>query len=75
MKPFTRIAITVLSGLLVLLGFSGCRSTKKISKEKEKEDIIRDTIRVIKQRPERDPTQFKVVYGPPPSAYRKDLMK
>lgn len=77
MKPITRITISLLSAVLVLLGFGACKSSRKAAKGKDKEvEIIRDTIRALPW-PEvtRDPTVRKVVYGPPPSRYRNDISK
>ena len=74
MKPITRITITLLSGILVLLGFGACKSSKKVVKDKDEGEIIRDTVRPIipNHRPaNQDPTRMKVVYGPPSSTYRE----
>lgn len=80
MKPFTRLTITVLSGILVLLGFGACKSSKKAFKDRKNVTIIRDTIHILRTsdvtdpvRPIRDPGVQKVVYGPPPAAYRNNL--
>ena len=75
MKPFTRITISVLSSLLVLLGFGACKTTKKLPNPNKKNvTIIRDTIRVIQQiEPQRDPRVQKVVYGPAPAMYRDNI--
>lgn len=75
MKPIARITISLLSAVLVLLGFGGCKSCRKAAKDNDA-NIIRDTIRIIRPpEPQRDPTIHKVVYGPPPSMYRNDITK
>lgn len=70
----------MLSGLLVLLGFSGCRSSKRAAEkaeaERAAEQARQDSIDrannpatpVIK--PD-DPRVIRVLYGPPPARYRK----
>lgn len=80
MKPLTRLTISVLSGILVLLGFGACKSSKKAFKDRKNVTVIRDTIHIMHTpdavnpvRPIREPGVQKVVYGPPPAAYRDNL--
>lgn len=74
MKKITKLSTMVLSALLVLLGFGGCKSVKKASKDENqtaKDSISYDQ---LKGRPieiqKDDPTRMRVLYGPPPSKYR-----
>ena len=75
MKRITKLSTMILSGLLVLLGFGGCKSVKKASKDDTqtaKDSVIITDLkgRPIQVRPD-DPTRVRVLYGPPPSSYRK----
>ncbi len=74
MRAITRITISVLSGLLVLLGFNGCKSARKAVKEKDG-TVISDTIQVIEKKtmPKDDPTRIRVVYGPAPARYNQNI--
>ena len=73
MKRITKLSTLLLSSLLVLLGFGGCKSVKKASKDENQAG--KDTVNIIdvKDRPIRpdDPSRMRLLYGPPPSRYRK----
>lgn len=72
MRPLTKLSTWILSSLLVLLGFGGCKSSKKaITDENEapKEPVTNIHGRPIPPRPD-DPTRMRVLYGPPPAQYR-----
>lgn len=75
MNRITRLTTMALSGLLVLLGFGGCRSSKKAAgaEDQDAQDSVTVTpppsgpIRVLPD----DPTRMRVLYGPPPAQYRR----
>ena len=71
MRLITRLTISVLSGVLVLLGFGACKTTQKLQDPNKKNvTYIRDTIRIVKkEKPE--PWVQKVVYGPAPTRYNE----
>lgn len=71
MKRITRISTWILSSLLVLLGFGGCKSSKKAVKDESltNEDTVRTTKRPIVVRPD-EPGRMRVLYAAPPVQYR-----
>lgn len=71
MRLITRLSISVLSSVLVLLGFSACKTTQKLPNPKKKNvTYIRDTIHIIKKiQPE--PWVHKVVYAAPPAKFNE----
>jgi len=80
MKAITRVTTALLSGLLILLGFGGCRSSKRAAQKaaEEAEQARLDSIQKAQQQPQSiigkdDPTRIRVLYGPPPARYRKDI--
>ena len=83
MRPITRLTTAFLSGLLILLGFGGCRSSKRAAEKaaeaaRAADEARLDSLRRIQQRPQPfvrpdDPTRIRVLYGPPPARYRKDI--
>lgn len=76
MKKITKLSTVILSSLLVLLGFGGCKSGKRAAKEesqaaKDSSSVTNIPGRHIQIRPD-DPTRMRVLYGPPPSRYRNN---
>ena len=71
MRPITRLSAWILSSLLLLLGFGGCKSSKKAVKDESQtsEDTVKATKRPMVVRPD-DPRRMRVLYGPPPAQYR-----
>lgn len=76
MNKITRLTTIVLSSLLVLLGFGGCKSSKKATKDENQSttDSVRVTDQPIHVRPD-DPTRIRVLYGPPPARFRQNIEK
>ena len=92
MKAITQVTTLLLSSLLALLGFGGCRSAKKAQREMEAEQQRMDSIaRAAWERQEQEKAmrqrqkeieerrargnEIRVLYGPPPSRYIKDIDK
>ena len=81
MKPITRLTTAMLSGLLIILGFGSCRSSKRAAAKAAEEARIaeearQDSLRRAKQQPiigPNDPTRVRVLYAPPPARYRQDI--
>ena len=71
MRLITRLTISVLSGVLVLLGFGACKTTQKLPDPNKKNvTYIRDTIHIVKkEQPER--WVQKVLYAAPPARYKE----
>ena len=61
MKRISKIITLLLSSLLLLLGFSSCRSSKNVIKEKDKPKQI-----------ERD-EPIRLLYGTPSMMYQKNI--
>ena len=85
MKPITRFTTALLSGLLLLLGFGGCQSSRRAArkaaeKAEQEEQARQDSINKA-YGPDRpilkpdDPGRIRVLYGPPPTRFRKNLDK
>ncbi len=76
MKQITKLSTWILSSLLVLLGFGGCKSSKKAVKDDSQTSV--DTVKVTKRpivvRPD-EPGRVRVLYGPPPAQYRNQQTK
>ncbi|MCR5180944.1 MAG: hypothetical protein K6C30_06995 [Bacteroidaceae bacterium] len=72
MKKITRLITVVLSSMLVLLGFGGCKSVKKAAKEDNRTttDAVKITDEPIQVRPD-DPTRIRLLYGPPPTRFKE----
>lgn len=90
MKAITKLTTIVLSSLLVLLGFGGCKSSKKAAQLRAEElERLRslqeqDSLQRLRQeqqelefrkRQERDREPKRLLYGPPTMRYVKDLDK
>ncbi|MBR5686461.1 MAG: hypothetical protein IKX36_00705 [Prevotella sp.] len=57
----------ILAGILSLLGFSSCRSSKSITIERDKEGMII---------PRDDPGRIRLMYGVPPRNYiQRDVIR
>ena len=76
MKRITKLSTVVLSGLLVLLGFGGCKSAKRAAKDdgQAQQDTIKGSPKPIQIRPD-DPTRMRLLYGPPPVSVRQSQEK
>ena len=46
MKPFTKLTTAILSSLLLLLGFGGCKSSKKAAKNAEEQQLAEEIARI-----------------------------
>jgi len=88
MKAINKLTTVVLSSLLVVLGFGGCKSAKKAAQiraeELERQRLLQeqDSLERLRQaqeeldfrkRQEREP--MRLLYGPPTMRYVKDLDK
>ena len=90
MKAITKLTSVVLSSLLVLLGFGGCKSSKKAAQlqaeELERQRLMQqeDSLELLRRqqeelnfrkRQERDNEPMRLLYGPPTMRYVKDINK
>lgn len=85
MKTMTRLTTAFLGGLLVLLGFGGCRSSKRAAKEGlAAEEIARMDSAVNAMRPQiprietpskEDPSRIRLLYGVPPTRFQDRINK
>ena len=79
-EKITRITTALLSGLLVLLGFGSCRTSKRAAEkaeaERAAEQARQDSIERANNpatpivKPD-DPRMIRVLYGPPPARYKQ----
>lgn len=76
MKKITKVTISFLSGLLVLLGFGGCKASKKAVQENQ-DNVPTKNISVNSPNgpgktylPDSIANR-RVLYGPPPAKIRK----
>ncbi len=92
MKAITKVTTLLLSSLLALLGFGGCRSAKKAQREmeaeqhrmdsiaradlerQEQEEALRQRQKEIERQRARE-NEIRVLYGPPPSRFIKNIDK
>lgn len=80
MKTITRVTTALLSGLLLILGFGGCRSSKRAAEkaQRDSEQARQDSIDRSNNpvtpivRPD-DPRRVRLLYGAPPVRYRNDI--
>lgn len=71
LRTTSRLLISILSGLLCLLGFSGCKSSRKAVKEKDGNTPTENTPVKTKPTPADDNTRIQLIYGAPPAQYRE----
>ena len=88
MKTMTRLTTAFLGSLLVLLGFGGCRSSKRAAQKAGEalaaEEIARMDSAVNAKRPpiprietpsKEDPGRVRLLYGVPPTRFQERINK